>query len=131
MDTGVSRQLEQRLADVDRRLRHLAGLLRPVAFPEVGADESGLELEGDPGLPTDQLLERIERATAALEASTDRDAAELVIMRALLADVSLVTAAFRRAAAVSGRRLDEATANAARARPTTVDRRETGRGVTS
>ncbi len=131
MGTATSTQLEQRLAGVERRLRHLARLLRPVALQAAAADEPGAEPDGASGLPTDQLLERIVRFTAALEASEVQDAGELVVMRALLADVSLVTAAFRRAAAASGRRLDEARAQVDRARPTAIERSEIGRNVAS
>jgi hypothetical protein len=68
----------------------------------------------------EQLLERIESATAALHVSTVRDAANLFIMRALLADVSLVIAAFRHAATAGGRALDEARAQVESARSAVV-----------
>ena len=127
---ATSTDLEQRLVDVDSRLRQLAGLLRPVAA--VGSDsDSQSRSHGAPVPPMDQLLERIESATAALHTSTVRDAADLFIMRALLADVSLVIAAFRHSATVGGRALDEARAQVESARPDVVASKERDGTVTS
>lgn len=131
MGNITSEQLVRRLADIDRRLRHVAGLLRPVGTS--GGDARGMlpESDGAPEPPIDVLLERIGRTTATLEASSVQDAAAVLIMRTLLADVSLVTGAFRGAATLGARRLDEVRALVEEARPPATEGWERDRTSTS
>ena len=127
---ATSTDLEQQLVDIDRRLRQLARLWQPVAHAGADADPRSTS-HGASVPPTDQLLERIASATAALHASTVRDAADLFVMRALLADVSLVIATFRHAATAGGRAIDEALVQVESARPAVVARGEGDRTATS
>jgi hypothetical protein len=127
---ATSTDLKQQLVDIDRRLRQLARLWQPVAH--VGSDSDPRSTSHGASVPpTDQLLQRIERATAALDVSTVRDAADLFVMRALLADVSLVIAAFRHGATAGGRALDEARVQVESARPAVVAHGEGDRTATS
>ena len=131
MGNITSERLVRRLADIDRRLRHVAGLLRPVGTSGGDAGSMVPESDGAPEPPIDVLLERIGRTTATLEASSVQDAAAVLIMRTLLADVSLVTGAFRGAATLGARRLDEVRALVEEARPTATEGWERDRTSTS
>ncbi|HIE91459.1 MAG TPA: hypothetical protein EYQ83_00785 [Acidobacteria bacterium] len=131
MGNITSEQLVRRLADIDRRLRHVAGLLRPVGTSRGEVGGMLPESDGAPELPVDVLLARIGRTTATLQASPVQDAAAVLIMRTLLADVSLVTEAFRSAVTLGARRLDEVRALVEEARPTATEGPERDRISTS
>ena len=98
-------RIERRLAEIDRGLRRVAAVIGPVGPAAILASGASDDLGGP---QTDILLERVGRVTEALETMPRGDAGELLVMRSLLSDVSLVTAAFRGRAALVARHLDTA-----------------------
>lgn len=131
MNPRTADELERRLAEIDRRLRRVADVIGPAdpVVPASAADPA----DGDRGgeLQTAVLLERVGQLTAALATMASGDAGELLVMRSLLSDVSLVTSAFRWRVATVVRYLDTSAQHLREARRAVAARREPDRTPTS
>ena len=113
------------MAEVHRRLLHVARVLGPCglganAGPQTEPDEG----RDSPGLQMDALLELVERLTSELGKLAPGDAGELLLMQALLTDVSLVLAAFRWRVATVARQLSASAERLAEARRVVVASQE-------
>ena len=119
-------EVERRLAEFDRRLRRAADVIGPSGLGRTTAvAQTGTTNQRDiADLQTEALLERVGRLTAELDTMAPGDAGDLLVMRSLLADVSLVTAAFRWRVAAVERHLSSSAAHLEEARSAVVASRE-------
>jgi hypothetical protein len=131
VDPTTADQLERRLAEIDRRLRGVAGVIGPADPVAVVVGSGASEGDGGAEPQIDILLERIGHLTAALETMAPGDIGELLVMRSLLADVSLVTVAFRWRVAAVARRLDTSAEHLGEARREVAASRERDRTPSS
>ena len=114
------------MAEVDRRLRRAAEVIGPSSFgPTTAVVHTGATDQRDIAeLQTEALLERVGRLTAELETMAPGGAGDVLVMRSLLADVSVVTAAFRWRVAAVERHLSSSAEHLAEARSALVASQE-------